>query len=73
MQSEDSGYVVQPVDRVKGAVARIVQPAAQASAPDPGPTLSVHLTGRLRKKRTVRFSARIVVVADLEAARRAIR
>jgi hypothetical protein len=73
VQSADSGYLVQPVDRVKGAVARIVQPAKQASAPDPGPTLSVHLTGRLRKKRTVRFSARIVVARDLAAARRALR
>jgi hypothetical protein len=72
MQSADSGYVVEPVDRVKGAVARIVQPAKQSSAPFPGPTLSVHLTGRLRKKRTVRFSARIVVAGDLDAARRAV-
>jgi hypothetical protein len=73
VQSEDSGYVVAPVDRVKGALARIVQPAKQASAPDPGPTLSLHLTGWLRKKRTVRFSARMVVVRDLDGARRAIR
>jgi hypothetical protein len=72
VQSEDSGYVVEPVDRVKGAVARTVLPAKQASAPHPGPTLSLHLTGRLRKKRTVRFSARIVVVADLAGAKRAV-
>jgi hypothetical protein len=61
-----------PVDRVKGATASIVQPKPQASAPDPGPTLSIRLTGRLRKKRTVRFSARIVVARDIDAAKRAI-
>jgi hypothetical protein len=73
VQSEDAGYVVQPLDRVKGAVARIVLPAKQSSAPNPGPTLSVHLTGRLRKKRTVRFSARLTVVHDLSSARQALR
>jgi hypothetical protein len=73
VQSEDSGYVVEPIDRVKGAVARLVQPAWQASAPDPGPTLDVLLTQRLRKKRTVRFSARLVIARDLEAARRVVR
>jgi hypothetical protein len=72
VQSEKSGYAVVPVDRVKGATASIVQPKPQASAPDPGPTLSIRLTGRLRKKRTVRFSARIVVARDIDAAKRAI-
>jgi hypothetical protein len=73
VQSEHSGYVVQPLDRVKGARARIVQPGKQPSAPDPGPTLTLRLTDRLRKKRTVRFTARLVVARDLEAARRAVR
>ena len=72
VQSERSGYVVEPVDRVKGATASIVQPRRQPSAPDPGPTLSVRLTGRLRQKRAVRFSVRIAPAADLAAARAVI-
>ena len=44
VQSERSGYVVEPLDRVKGATASIVQPRRQPSAPDPGPTLSIRLT-----------------------------
>jgi hypothetical protein len=69
VQSERSGYVVAPLDRVKGATASIIQPRRQPSAPDPGPTLSVRLTGRLTRKRPVRFSVRIVPAADLDAAR----
>jgi len=68
VQSERAGYVVVPADRVKGAVAMIVQPKQQPSAPDPGPTLAIRLTERLRK-RTVRFSARIQPARDLETAR----
>ena len=71
VQSERSGYVVEPLDRVKGATASIVQPRRQASAPDPGPTLSIRLTGRLRRERAVHFSVRIAVAADLAAARAA--
>ena len=73
VQSEHSGYAVVPVDRVKGATAAIIQPAHQASAPDPGPTLSIRLTNRLRKKRPVRFAAKIVIARDLDAARAVIR
>jgi hypothetical protein len=72
VQSERSGYAVVPVDRVKGATATIVQPRRQPSAPDPGPTLSIQLTHRLRK-RPARFSARIAPARDLDAARRAAR
>jgi hypothetical protein len=72
IQSEHSGYVVEPRDRVKGATASTVLPTKQPSAPDPGPTLSIRLTGRLRE-RPVRFSARIVPARDLEAARAAVR
>jgi hypothetical protein len=72
IQSERSGYVVAPRDRVKGATASTVLPTKQPSAPDPGPTLSIRLTGRLRE-RPVRFSARIVPARDLEAARAAVR
>jgi hypothetical protein len=73
VQSEHSGYAVVPVDRVKGATAAIIQPKPQASAPDPGPTLSIRLTERLRKKRPVRFAAKIVIARDLDAARAALR
>jgi hypothetical protein len=69
VQSEKSGYVVEPIDRVKGATASIVQPGRQASAPDPGPTLSVRLTGRLTRKRPVHFSVRIAPAASLDEAR----
>jgi hypothetical protein len=72
VQSERAGYVVVPRDRVKGAVAMIIQPKRQASAPDPGPTLAIRLTNRLRK-RTVHFSARIAPARDLEGARQAAR
>ena len=72
VQSEHSGYVVAPVDRVKGAVATIIKPKPQPSAPNPGPTLSIRLTNRLRK-RTVHFSARIEPARDLDAARLAAR
>ena len=68
VQSEHSGYVVEPLDRVKGATASIIQPNRQPSAPDPGPTLSVQLTRRLARKRPVHFSVRIVPAADLAAA-----
>jgi hypothetical protein len=69
VQSERSGYVVEPIDRVKGATASIIVPRRQPSAPDPGPTLSVRLTGRLARKRPVHFSVRITPAADLAAAR----
>jgi hypothetical protein len=72
VQSERSGYLVQPLDRVKGAVAEIVQPHRQPSAPHPGPTLTIRLTEHLRKKRPVVFSARIVPAADVETARAAL-
>ena len=71
VQSERSGYLVDLRDRVNGASAAIIRPARQQSAPDPGPTLSIRLTGRLRK-RPVRFSVRLVPARDLEAARRAL-
>ena len=69
VQSERSGYVVEPIDRVKGATASLIQPRRQPSAPDPGPTLSVRLTDRLTRKRPVHFSVRIAVAASLDEAR----
>ena len=53
-------------------MATIIKPKPQPSAPDPGPTLSIRLTNRLRK-RTVHFSARIEPARDLDAARLAAR
>jgi hypothetical protein len=73
VQSERSGYVVQPLDRVKGATASKIMPRRQQSAPDPGPTLSIRLTQRLQRKRPVRFSARLVPARDLDAAQLAAR
>jgi hypothetical protein len=70
VQSERSGYVVEPLDRVKGATVSLVQPRRQPSAPDPGPTLSVRLTGRLARKRPVHFSVRMTPAADLAEAGR---
>jgi hypothetical protein len=69
VQSERSGYVVEPIDRVKGATVSIIQPRRQPSAPDPGPTLSVRLTGRLARKRPVHFSVRIEPATSLDEAR----
>jgi hypothetical protein len=71
VKSERSGYVVELRDRVKGATAAIVMPNRQPSAPDPGPTLSILLTGRLGR-RPVRFAVRIVPARDLDAARAAL-
>jgi hypothetical protein len=73
VQSERSGYVVRPRDRINGATASTVMPGRQPSAPDPGPTLSIRLTGRLPRKRPVRFSALIVPARDLAAAQRIAR
>jgi hypothetical protein len=72
VHSAHSGYTVVPTDRVKGSTATIVQPRRQPSAPDPGPTLTVRLTDRLRKKHPVRFAARIAIARDLDAAKRAV-
>jgi hypothetical protein len=69
VQSERSGYVVEPIDRVKGSTVSIIQPRRQPSAPDPGPTLSVRLTGRLTRKRPVRFSVRMWPASGLDEAR----
>jgi hypothetical protein len=57
--SAKAGYLVMPVDRPRGAVARVVQSRNQASEPRPGPTLAVQLAHRARVK-TSAFRARIV-------------
>jgi hypothetical protein len=73
IESESSGYAVVPRDRVKGSWVTIVQPEPQNSAPDPGPTLVVHLTDRLRKKRTVRFEVKLAIARSADAAKQAAR
>jgi len=42
-----SGYALVPLSRPAGAVARTVRPAAQSSAPAPGPSLRIALGARL--------------------------
>jgi hypothetical protein len=54
-----SGYVVVPMSRPAGAVARAARVAAQSSAPTPGPTLSITLERGTRFHR-VRFAVRII-------------
>ena len=55
-----SGYVVVPLRRPAGAVARVMLPSRQSSAPDPGPTLAIELA-RGASWRRARLAVRIVV------------
>jgi hypothetical protein len=55
--SADSGYVIVPLTRVPGRL-RLVWPALQDSAPDPGPTLAIALLSTTRL-RALRFAVRI--------------
>ena len=58
--SRHSGYTVTPRRRPPGAVARVLLPARQSSAPDPGPTLAVELA-RGASWRRATFAVRIVI------------
>jgi hypothetical protein len=58
--SRRSGYVVTPLRRPAGAVARVLIPSRQSSAPDPGPTLAVELA-RGGSWRRASFAVRLVV------------
>ena len=58
--SRRSGYTVKPLRRPPGAVARVMVPSRQSSAPDPGPTLAVELA-RGASWRHAAFAVRIVV------------
>ena len=73
IQSAKTGYAVFPVDRVKGSVVKIIQPKPQASAPNPGPTLSVFLTRRVTRKRPVVFSAKLAIARTVDEAQAALR
>jgi hypothetical protein len=59
IQSEESGYVVVPLGDASRF--RLIQPAPQDSAPDPGPTLAVRLRSR-------RFGVRIAPASAAAAA-----
>ncbi len=58
--SRRSGYAVKPLRRPPGAVARVMVPSRQSSAPDPGPTLAIELA-RGETWRQASFAVRIVV------------
>ena len=58
--SRRSGYAVKPLRRPPGAVARVMVPSRQSSAPDPGPTLAIELA-RGASWRRASFAVRIVV------------
>ena len=52
---------------------KIIRPKKQASAPDPGPTLSVLLTRRVTRKRPVVFTAKLAIAHSLDEAKAALR
>jgi hypothetical protein len=56
--SQRSGYIVEPLRRPPGAVARVMVPSRQSSQPDPGPTLAVELARGAAWHRA-RFGVRI--------------
>lgn len=60
---EETGYVVVPADRRPQAVAHILRPKAQSSAPRPGPTLALQLAGR-RKFKRLALGVKIAPAAD---------
>jgi hypothetical protein len=60
VSSRSSGYVVTPRARPRGAVARVLIPSRQSSAPDPGPTLAIELARGATWRRAT-FAVRLVV------------
>ena len=59
VHSRDSGYVVEPLTRVPGRL-RLLHPAPQDSAPEPGPTLAIALLSASRL-RPLSFAVRITL------------
>ena len=59
VHSERASYRIVPLEAPRGAVAHLVQPARQSSAPRPGPTLTITLAYRSRA-REAGFDARLV-------------
>jgi hypothetical protein len=64
---EETGYVVVPVGRRPRAVAHILRPKAQSSAPRPGPTLALQLTRQHKFKRR-EIAVRIAPAASADEA-----
>jgi hypothetical protein len=64
---EETGYVVVPVGRRPRAVAHILRPKAQSSAPRPGPTLALQLA-RQRKFKRRELAVRIAPAASKDEA-----
>jgi hypothetical protein len=58
VHSRDSGYVIEPLTSVPGRL-RLLHPAPQDSAPEPGPTLAIALLSA-RPLRPLSFAVRIV-------------
>ena len=57
VRSRDSGYVIEPLTRAPGRL-RLLHPAPQDSAPEPGPTLAIRLLTASRL-RPLSFAVRI--------------
>ena len=70
--SERSGYVVVPLERPAGAVARAIVPSRQSSAPDPGPTATLEIA-RGARWRGARFAVRLAPAREDDAAAVAVR
>jgi hypothetical protein len=60
---EETGYVVVPAGRRPQAVAHILRPKPQSSAPKPGPTLALQLAGQ-RKFKRLAVGVKIAPAAD---------
>jgi hypothetical protein len=63
IRSAHAGYRVFPASAPRGALARLVQPERQSSAPRPGPTLTLVVANRARVK-SLEFGARLVPLAS---------
>ena len=72
LAGEDSGYVVVPTGRRPRALAHILRPKAQSSAPRPGPTLAVQLA-QGRRFRRLGFAVRIAPAGSKKDAARVAR
>jgi hypothetical protein len=59
VESDRARYRIVPLERPRGARARLVQPDRQSSAPRPGPTLAITLAERARVQEA-EFAARLV-------------
>jgi hypothetical protein len=60
VRSTRSGYVVRPLAHPAGAWVRTLRPAAQSSAPNPGPTLAIRIADGSASRAA--FGARITVM-----------